>query len=112
MGSTLKSDVQLTRVDRETLAALLLFGDNSRSNLSEICGRHPNSIGDARDRLEEQNLVFDKGGGVLALSIAGLRTAQGVIREFELDLTVPDYWEPTGEVADPLSESVESDSRY
>lgn len=95
----------LTGVDREMLVALLIFGDNSRANLSEICGRHPNSIGDSRDRLEESDLIFDKGRGVLALSLGGLRTAQAVNREFNLNLEAPEYWSPTGGIADPLTQS-------
>jgi len=80
----------LTRVDRELLVALLINGDNSRANLSEMIDRHPNSISDSRDRLEDEGLIHDKGSGVLALSLSGVRAAQAVNRSTETDLN-PQY---------------------
>jgi len=86
----------LTRVDRELLVALLLYGDNSRSNLATIIDRHPNSISDARERLEEEDLIHDKGSGVLALTIPGLRAAQQINRSaktsFDPDFDVSDLF--------------------
>jgi len=74
----------LTEVDREVLVALLIGGDNSPSNIAEYIDRHPNSVGDALDRLESEDMVFNKGSGVYALRFQGVTTARTLYREFEI----------------------------
>lgn len=73
-----------TAVDREVLVTLLIAGDNSPGNLAEITDRHPNSIGDSLNRLEEQDSIFDKGRGVYALTYSGVNDARAVAREYEI----------------------------
>lgn len=81
----------LTSVDREVLVALLLRGDNSRSNLSDITDRHPNSVGNSLKRLGSERLVVEKGAGVYTLTYSGANTSRAVLREFAVDIDVPNY---------------------
>ena len=84
-------DDMLTSVDREVLVAILIGGGNTPSNIAEMIDRHPNSIGDSMDRLEEEGLVLPKGSGVYALTYSGVTTARSVNREFEIEISIP--WE-------------------
>lgn len=81
------SEYMLTAVDREVLVCLLLDGANTPSNIADIVGRHPNSVMDSLDRLEDSGYVRDKGGGVHSLTYQGAVTAQTVRREFTVDLS-------------------------
>lgn len=90
----------LTAVDREVLLTLLIAGDNSPGNLAEITDRHPNSIGDSLNRLEEQDSIFDKGRGVYALTYSGVNEARAVAREYDILKDIVVNW--AAEEANPL----------
>lgn len=72
----------LSEVDRELLVSLLLGGANSPKNLSEITGRHDQSCLERLKKLEEMDLVTNKGGGVYDLTVPGANTARAVHREY------------------------------
>lgn len=71
-----------TTVDREILLSLLIAGDNTPTNLSELADRHVQSIYERISRLEEEGLIENKGRGVYTLTTDGVRMAQAVRREF------------------------------
>ena len=82
----------LSQVDREVLVALLLLGDNSTGNLSDICDRHPNSIRDSFGRLEDEDFVVSKGSGVYALTFQGVTAARSVVRGSSVDIDTKQEW--------------------
>lgn len=71
----------LSSVDREVLIALLIGGDDTPANLSDIADRHYQSVQKRLSELEEMGLVVSKGRGVYSLTIEGAQTARALYRE-------------------------------
>lgn len=82
----------LTAVDREVLVAILIGGDNTPGNIAELIERHPNSVQDRVNELEEQELVINKGSGVYALRLRGVTVARTVVQEGEIDHNTIGNW--------------------
>lgn len=72
----------ITQVDREVMVTLLLIGHNTPGNIADISDRHRNSVQDSLQRLEENDLVLNKGSGVYALTFQGATMARSVVLEY------------------------------
>lgn len=74
----------LSQVDREVLVALLVGGDNTPKNLSEITGRHDQACQSRLAHLEDEDLVENKGGGVYRLTQQGLESARVIYQDYNV----------------------------
>lgn len=83
-----------TQVEREILVALLVGGADTPANLSDITGRHVQSVQQRLSNLEEEELIWNKGNGVYDLTESGTTTARAIQLEYEivedLDFKYPD----------------------
>lgn len=90
----------ISGADREILVALLLFGDNTPGNVSELIDRHSQTAQKRLKELETEALVANKGAGVYRLTIDGVQLARslvietGILSDLDPDLSEyhPDHY--------------------
>lgn len=73
--------MDLSKVGRESLVALLSYGDNTPKNISERTDRHRKSVSRSLRGLSDEGYVTEKGGGVYALTPDGVSLARALRRE-------------------------------
>lgn len=73
--------MNLTSVERSILVTLLLSGDDKPSNISKKSDFTRSAVARRCNNLEEEGLIYEKGGGIYTLTNAGVQVAQNLARD-------------------------------
>ena len=75
----------VTKMQREIMLDLLAYGPDSPSNISDRIGRTRSGVSTALSDLVGEDFVCSKGRGVWSLTFVGVRAAQAIATDRDLN---------------------------
>ena len=83
---TVEDDIgdMLSAVDKEILVSLLLCGADSPHNLARYTSRHKQTIQERLGKLQDEELVRNKGAGVYDVTYQGLNFGRVLLKDTQI----------------------------